>query len=185
MEYFDPDFNMSLAEEDIAGFVDSCEEKTECIPDFIRECINGLSSTLNTFMPNYFAIPENIPAKDQSDYVETCFKMKKQVMAKEIVPMLNVRLKLNLLYVLRSHDHKNYRCVGFSSPSQDGCYIYYIDSHIFGIVEDMNVAFYKDTMTMFNKLSQSLFVLEKSSYKRDFDILEKISEQGLWSSFFA
>lgn len=185
MEYFDPDFNMSLAEEDITAYVDSCEEKTECIPDFIRECINGFSSSLNTFLPNYFSVPENVSAKDQGDFVEAHFKMKNQVMAKQIVPLFNQRFNLNLLYVLRSRDHKNFRCVGYSTPSQEGCYIYYIDSHIFGVVEDMNVSFYKDTMTMFDKLSRSLFSLEKSSCKKDFEVLEKITEQGLYASFFA
>lgn len=185
MEYFDPDFDISLAEKDISVFIDSCEKKTERIPDFIRECITGFSSSLNSFLPNYFSVPENVPARDLGDYIEVCFKMKKQEMAEQIVPTLNQRMNLNLLYVMRSHDHKILSCVGYSSPSQDGCYIYYIDSHIFGIVEDMNVTFYKDTMTMFDKLNRTLSSLENKTCKRDFEVLEKITEKELWSSFFA
>lgn len=186
MEYFDPEYDMEAAEkESLLPTEKTTAQSAEEVPDFIRESAAMLTEKLNVMMPSAFSLKEVPALRNQNAFYEASFPLLGQQVTEDLVPEINNRLTWNLLYVTCSTNKRHYRCVGFSEPTQDGCIIYYVESHLYGVTDHVTMAFYHDMLTMFEKLRADLFSLEeRDTLQHDVYVLERVNEHDLWRTFF-
>lgn len=92
-------------------------------------------------------------------------KLKKQQNINSIAEMLEKELSVNILYCIKSSDNRTHQALLYSMPYDDESYVINITSVMFGVVEKINLVFYRSLDTMFSKLNEKYQSLDENQWE--------------------
>ena len=95
---------------------------------------------------------DNLHMKITNDIGTVTVPMLHQHMADDFLKELTNFLDVNILYAYKELDGSIYRIVAYTMPYHDEMYIVFVDSHQYGIVDEMHVAFFESLDVMFSWL---------------------------------
>lgn len=84
------------------------------------------------------------------DSIMAEFPLKKQQMMDEFVDRLSHRLHLRVLFFSHDENRKEYRGVLYSMPYPEEMFVIHLESHQYGLVNEIKVVFY-DSMDVMQK----------------------------------
>lgn len=111
----------------------------------------------------------------------TVVPMRKQYMAVDFLNQLANFLDVNILYAYRSKDGKAYRIIAYSMPYPDEMYCIVVNSEQYGIIEDINVAFFETIDKMLEWLIHSYETIDADDAQ--YDIIQWQSLADLYRNF--
>ncbi len=95
---------------------------------------------------------DNLHMKITNDIGTVTVPMLHQHMADDFLKELTNFLDVNILYAYKGLGDSSYRIVAYTMPYHDEMYIVFVDSHQYGIVDEMHVAFFESLDVMFSWL---------------------------------
>lgn len=150
----------------------------------MTERLSLLQKDLEDKMPRVFKVPDNPSFSHRKIHSEVTIPLTNQIMADDLTTFMESCLNSHILYADRTLDGKKYRIIGFSNPTREKMYIYFINSLMFGIVEEVTFDFYESMEQMLLRLRDIFFSLEDEKGKsKEIFQLEKMTAKQLWDHF--
>lgn len=154
------------------------------IEERMAERLSFLQKEIETKMPSMFQAQNLPPFCHRKKHSEITIPLIKQRMADDITDDLATRLDSHILFADRTLDGKKYRIIGFSKPTREKMYIFFINSLMFGVVEEVTFDFYESMEQMLVRLRDIFFAHEEEKAKsKEIFQLEKMSAKDLWDCF--
>lgn len=150
----------------------------------MEERLSLLKQDLNKKLPFVFQTQNASSFSHHKHHSEVTIPLAKQFMAEDITDSLAALPNSHILYADRSLDCKKYHVIGFSNSGRERMFVFYIDSLMFGVVEEVTFDFYESMEFMLMRLRDIFFTSgnEQAKSRRIYQ-LERMTAKELWNAF--
>lgn len=124
---------------------------------------------------------DNLELKITDDGGLVTIPLKDQQLVDDFIEEIVKYIELKVLYAYEDEEGQHYKVVTYSRPFADEMFILFVESHEYGLIDDVQVIFYESIDRMFIELGRSLASMKRKKLEvLEEHELEEVARDFIW-----